>query len=181
MTVLGSLTALALLACSSSCNSTTELDQQAARGGTQGDPQVPRPWTARFRSPALLVADRAYIEGPKGLLDHLACRSEDGFHSYEAETLPEGFKQSFRVLNQAAGVELRAYLDGFSIVAFHELIVLERPGELPVRVVLSGDAYMRDGTTGKERRGSQLEIVGALDGPPEPEEASSEVGAPNEG
>jgi len=165
--------ALALLAFAAGCVAPGELD---AGGGPAGEPELPRPWTARFRSQGLVVADRIFIEGPQGLLDHVAARSEDGFHSYEAETLPEGFRQTFRVLRPEAGVELRAYLDAFEVVAFRELVIIERPGELPVRIHASGDAFMHEEGGAEDRRGTQLEIVGVLGPAQEPPPAEGTAG-----
>lgn len=146
------------------CVTQDEFDQNlSGQAPSSIEPEPPRPWTARFRSPTLLVADRAYLEGPRGLLEHLATRSEDDFHSYVAKAVPEGFRQEFKVLRPEAEVELRAYLDAFEIVVFEELIVLERPGQVDVLLRVSGDAYWRDGATGEERRGAQMEFVGPMD------------------
>lgn len=169
---------LALFATGTSCVSTEEMN---SKSGTEGpslrEPEPPKPWTSQFRAPSLLVADRVFIEGPQGLLDHFASRSEDGFHSYEAETLPEGFKQSFKVLRPGSGVELRAYLDNFEVVVFRELVVIERPGEMDVRLEASGDAYWRDTSSGDERRGPRLEFVGVIGEPSQLEDRQPEDAA----
>lgn len=157
---------LTLLFLGSSCVSTDDIETpDSPEAQVEREPEPPAPWTEHFRQSTLAMADRVFIEGPKGLLDHLATRSEDGFHSYEAETLPAGFQQTFKVIRPEAGVELRAYLDGYEIVAFQELVVIERPGELDVRVHLSGDAFLRESDSGVERRGPQLEIVGKIERP----------------
>lgn len=130
------------------------------------EPPKPRPWTATFRAPALLIANNVYIEGPQGLLDHVATRSVDEFHSYVAETLPEGFRQSYRVLRPEVAVELRSYLDALEIVAFNELVVIEKPGELDVTVRATGDAFWRDTTSGNEKRSFEITLHGPVDRAP---------------
>ena len=150
------------------CVVPAELDPGAVGGGGETVPQAPRPWTPAFRQASLVIADRVHIEGPKGLLDHVATRAEDGFHSYEAETLPKGFEQRFRVLEPESGVELRAWLDNVEIVAMRELVVLERPGELDVLLRATGDAYWRDLESGAERRGPELRFTGPIEPVPEP-------------
>ena len=123
-------------------------------------PPAPRPWTQSFRSSALLVADEVRIEGPKGLLDHIATRIEPDFHSYTAETLPEGFQQTFEPLRNDAGIDIRAYFDALEVVALRRLIVLERPGEVDVVVQATGDAFWRESSSGREKRGPLLRFVG---------------------
>jgi hypothetical protein len=166
MTLLRTLAAVACAVSLLACTSPTQLDPGPGGVGVpEGSNELPapRPWTQAFRSPALVVADSVYVEGPRGLLDHIAARTEDGFHSYVAETLPEGFQQRFEVLRPEAGVELRAYLDAYEIVAFRELIVLERPGELDVLLRASGDTFWRDVTSGAERRGPEFSRVGRIE------------------
>ncbi len=121
---------------------------------------VPQPWTKSFQASALLIADEIRIEGPKGLLDHVATRIEPEHHVYEVDTLPAGFQQVFRPRDEAAGFEMRAYLDALEVVAFKRLVLLERPGDAEVVVQAAGDAYWRDASTGQERRGALLRFVG---------------------
>ncbi|MFT7669435.1 MAG: hypothetical protein ACI8X5_002137 [Planctomycetota bacterium] len=121
-----------------------------------------RAWTSEFESPALVMGDQVYVEGPKGLLDHFSTRIADEFHFSDTKTLPEGFRQVFTVRDEQAGVEIRAYLDELEIVVFKELIVLERPGDLDVRVSVSGDAYWRSAATSEERRAAQLVFIGKV-------------------
>jgi hypothetical protein len=123
-------------------------------------PPAPRPWTESFRSSALLIADEVRIEGPKGLLDHIATRIEPDFHTYVAETLPEGFQQTFEPRRADAGIDIRAYFDALEVVALKRLVLLERPGEVDVVVQAAGDAFWRESATGREQRGSLLRFVG---------------------
>ncbi|MFT7486327.1 MAG: hypothetical protein ACI9F9_002182 [Candidatus Paceibacteria bacterium] len=129
------------------------------------EPIMPRAWTTAFREPALLFADQVYIEGPRGLLDHFAARVEDGFHSYQAETLPEGFKQTFRVIDSGGDVELRGYLDAFELVVIQKLEVIEKPGKLDVLVRATGNVYWRDSATGRDHRATQLSFDGPIGAP----------------
>lgn len=146
------------------CTTTTEQDPGDGGMVSEGPPVplVPRPWTVAFRSPALIVAEKVHIEGPRGLLDHVATRAEDGFHSYVAETLPEGFQQRFEVLRPETGVELRAWLDNYEIVVLRELVLLERPGDVEVSLRAEGDAYWRDLAGDAERRGPLLRFTGQV-------------------
>ena len=123
-------------------------------------PPAPSPWTKSFQSSALLIADEIRIEGPKGLLDHIATRIEPEFHTYEATTLPEGFQQLFKPRTEAAGIDIRAYFDALEVVAFQRLVLLERPGDVDVIVQAVGDAFYREASTGREQRGSSLRFVG---------------------
>lgn len=121
---------------------------------------APAPWTSTFQSAALLIADEIRIEGPKGLLNHIATRIEPDHHTYAATTLPEGFQQSFEPRNLAAGIDIRAYLDGLEVVALKRLVLLERPGDVQVIVEAVGDAFWRESSSGNEKRGSALRFVG---------------------
>ena len=149
-----------MVSCTTSAG--TEQPSQAAMGTDLREPAPPAPWTSNFREPAILIANRVYIEGPKGLLEHVATRSVEEYHTYKAETVPEGFRQTYRVRRPEAGVELRAYLDALEVVAFEELIVIERPGKLDVRVRAQGDAYWRDSSTGKDRRSFEINLEGPV-------------------
>ena len=123
-------------------------------------PPAPKPWTTSFRSPALLIADEVRIEGPQGLLDHIATRIEPDFHTYDAETIPEGFQQTFEPRDASAGIDIRAYFDALEVVALRRLVLLERPGDVEVVVQAAGDAFWRESATGREQRGSLLRFVG---------------------
>lgn len=124
----------------------------------------PTPWTASFDTAAIVVADEVRIEGPRGLLDHVATRSEPEYHDYVAETRPEGFRQVFTTKDPSAAVEVTAFLDAWRLVALRRLVVLERPGDVDVRVEAIGDVLWRDATTGEEKRASALTWTGT---PPE--------------
>ena len=118
------------------------------------------PWTETFRAPALLIADEIRVEGPKGLLDHFAARVEPDHHHYTAETLPEGFVQTFELKRRGSGIEIRAQLDAWELVAIEKLVALERPGDVDAVVFARGDVYWCDTATGAERRGPTLTFRG---------------------
>ncbi|MDF1799492.1 MAG: hypothetical protein P1V81_09980 [Planctomycetota bacterium] len=123
------------------------------------------PFPDRFLRNTLLVADQVVIEGPKGLLDHVALGQDDELLDYSVETLPIGFRQ---VLSKKPGgdfVQIRAGLDAWEITALQRVMVLERPGDVPVRIVAAGNVWFRsldargpiDGGP-IERRGERLEF-----------------------
>ena len=152
------------LVCLNACGTPPQENQpDALPGPVLGEPAAPKPptpWTTSFRGEAILIADVVRIEGPAGLLEHIATRIEPDFHTYEATTLPEGFQQRFEPRDASAGIEMRAYLDNLEVAAFRELVLLERPGDVQVIVEGLGDAYYREAATGDERRGAQLRFVG---------------------
>jgi len=165
-TLRSTILALGLLAglvgCTTPTENSTETDLDPT-GEAVPDPMVRKPWTTTFSEPALLFANTVHIEGPRGLMDHFAARTVDEYHSYAAETLPEGFRQVFRVERPEAGVELRAYLDALEIVVIDELVVLERPGEHDVIVRAVGEVYWRETNSGREQRAAQLSLSGPVE------------------
>ena len=131
-------------------------------------PPPPAAWPSAFTRPALLVADQIAIEGPKGLLDHVALGQDDTKLDYSVETVPEGFRQVLTRKPDVDFVEIRAGLDAWEITALDRILVIERPGEVgdvPVRVVAAGAVWWRsldargplDGGT-EERRAERLEF-----------------------
>ena len=101
------------------------------------------PWPQDFKHSALLVADVVIIEGPKGLLDHVALGQNDEFLDYEVETLPEGFRQSLTRKAAVGYFEIKVVLDALEITALKRVVVLERPGRVPVTVRAEGQAWWR--------------------------------------
>lgn len=147
----------------------------AACGGTRGDAgdasrpappgSVPGPWTQAFMEPAVLVADVVEIEGPQGLIAHVATRPLPGEHDRIERTLPEGFEQEIRVTGPTSS-EIKVWLDQLDITAIGRVRILERVGGGPVIVRASGDAFWRAAGSPEERRGPRLELRG--DPPTEP-------------
>ena len=123
-----------------------------------------RPWTAEFVAPALLIASEVRVEGPVGLLEHVATRADPEFHERVEKTTPEGFRQQITLKPGVGEAEIQGHLDALRIVATRRLVVLERPGaQGEVRVSASGDAYWREDASGKERRGPALGFVGKIE------------------
>jgi hypothetical protein len=144
-----------------SCGSTPEEPEPGSAGV-----EVPalRPWPRTFQRSALLVADRVVIEGPKGLLDHVALSQDPDVVDYVVETLPEGFRQVVSKRSDVGFVEIKAALDALEITALESVMVLERPGDVPVRVIAVGGVWWRSTDPAgplsgpAERRGERLEL-----------------------
>lgn len=122
---------------------------------------APVPWTDAFQEPAVLLAADVRIEGPQGLLRHVATISDPEEFDRVERTLPEGFLQEIVVKPDALGAEIRAQLDQLAIVATHRLSVLERPGPVDVVVLANGDAYWARGPE-TEKRGDSLRLEGII-------------------
>jgi len=153
------------------CGSTPDGASAPEPGGPEVVEEVRRPWPQDFMDAGLLVADVVYIEGPKGLLDHVALSQDDELLEYSVETTPDGFRQSLVKKPGVGYAELQGALDALSITALRSLIVLERPGDVPVRIVAKGSVWFRGvpptsleragwapGEVG-EWRGDELELV----------------------
>ena len=157
---LAALCTLALGGCGSTGDSAAEQAQALAQEAQK------EPWTEAFTHGALLVADRVVIEGPRGLMDHVALRQDATNLDYSADTLPEGFRQVLKRKDPSAFVEIVAGLDNWKIVALDSVMGLERPGDVEVRIVAAGrvswhntDARgSRSGET--EQRGDRLVFSG---------------------
>lgn len=123
----------------------------AACGSTPTEPEpvapeiidIQRPWPQDFMDAGLLVADYVAIEGPRGLLEHVALSQDDTLLEYKVETLPEGFSQSLTRKPEVNYAELRAALDALTITAFRRVTVLERPGDVPLRITARGAVWFR--------------------------------------
>ncbi len=139
----------------------TPAEDSTANHPREATAPVPGPWTRAFLEPAILVADRCFIEGPEDLLEHVAVRQDPGMVEYSTETTNRGLMQTARVKPGRSGIEIHAHLDGLQIVALREIVVLQRPGETPVRVIAEGKAYWSTSDGENERRGERLELGGA--------------------
>ena len=158
--VLGALCALTLGGCGSTGDSPSDDEQALAEQALE------KPWTDAFTHGSLLVADRVVIEGPKGLMDHVALRQDATNLDYSADTLPEGFRQVLKRKDPSAFVEIVAGLDNWEIVALDSVMVLERPGDVEVRIVAAGrvswhNTDARGSLSGEtEQRGDRLVFSG---------------------
>jgi hypothetical protein len=145
----------------------TESDARSSDGAKTEESLPPPPgqiqrWTGRFVTPTLLVADQIRIEGPKGLLDHLATRADADVHARKERTTKEGFLQEITLVEGAPPVEIRAFLDRFELVAMKRITVLVRPGLVDVVLTAEGDVFVREGDA-PERRAPSLRIEGKIE------------------
>ncbi len=77
------------------------------------------------------------------------------------KTTPKGLLQRTVVRADAGSLEpIRCQLDRVMIVAERELIVLERPSQVPVSVVGEGDAFFKRTGEDAEQRGPTVRLVG---------------------
>lgn len=120
---------------------------------------VPRPWTRAFEREAVLVADEIRIEGPEDLLTHVAIVQDPEAVQYETKTVTEGLQQELVVKPGAFG-QIRAQLDGWSLAATRRMVILQRPGEVPVVVRAAGNVLWARTDGSEERRESRLEFRG---------------------
>ena len=120
------------------------------------EPAQPTLWTDEFMARTALLAEEVRIEGPVGVLDHVAMRPDPDFHDYVVETTPEGLRQVVSA-KSADAPEIAAQLDGLQIKVLRRIVVLERPGVSEVVVRADGDVYWGDPASGKEERGPHWE------------------------
>ncbi len=109
----------------------------------------------------MLIADQILVEGPADLLEHIAIRQEPELFDYKTTTTNAGLRQEISIKEGEGGAEIRAQLDAWSLCALRELVVLQRPGEVPVRVLAAGNAAWIPVSAGlAERRAERLEFQG---------------------
>lgn len=142
-------------------DSTADAQASAARRGA-----AIKPWTDRFEKPGVLVADEIDIEGPDGLIDHVATRVDPEFHERQERTTTEGYRQEIAQKGpRVSGVpvsEIKVFLDQLEIAALRKVVILARPGNVPVKVTARGNVYWTDSTTHEEKRGDVLRFEGAI-------------------
>lgn len=182
-----SLSALLLAACSSSSPSRSQAPVQpdiaegtitipvAAETAPEAPSEAPgldelgpKPWTGAFLESSVLLADVIRVEGPEGLLEHMAIASDDALYIRSMETTPEGLLQVIEVKPPAAPLLVdenaplvRAQLDLWKLAAVRKLIVLERIDAAPAMVIASGEAFYRD-VNGQLQNGERLEFTGEI-------------------
>lgn len=125
-------------------------------------PPLPKPWTERFQQPGLIVADEVRIEGPDGLLDHIATRIDPESHVRNEKTTPQGFLTTIEQRPNAAPLEIKIFLDRTEIVALRKVVMLERPGPVDVVLSASGDVLWKDLRTQAESRKPALRLEGKI-------------------
>ncbi len=139
---------------------------------------APKIWTDAFASQAMLLADRIRIEGPAGLLDHVVVRSDDALFLRTTEARSDGFLQRTvpRQSNQASTDQtylVRGQLDAWQFTAIEEVVVFERPGDVPVTLIAEGHVVWRD-RDGAQRREDRIVFTGTLGPVATPSAASAE-------
>lgn len=160
------LCALSLAGCR-----TTEVHSSSVLAARPAQPAAPAPpWTRDFETEAVLVAREVRIEGPSGLLDHVAMMQDPIDWTVNVRTAPEGLVQEARVRPESANIDaagrplLRVHLDNLTVAVSHLAVVLERPThDADVVVRASGEVLYHD-VTGSEHRGEDLTLVGRRPG-----------------
>ncbi|MFT5290504.1 MAG: hypothetical protein ACI8QS_001951 [Planctomycetota bacterium] len=140
---------------------TSTLSSSLALAGCVADPveettpQEIRPWRPYFITPQSLLANDVRIEGPDGLLEHLAVGHNPAMHTYTTETTPDGLLQ---VLELRPGVDgaaepLRVQVDGLDMRIFQRVAILERVGQPPLKIDARGAVWWaREDGTGELRQ-----------------------------
>jgi hypothetical protein len=134
-------------------------EPEAARPAAPAAPT--HPWPTTFRGEALLMAGTVRIEGPPGLRDHVALVQDLDHHTYDTVTTEQGLLQTVEVRDDIPYLApIRIHLDELTIVAERKIVVLERPGWVPVTVEASGDCFYKRTDSEEEQRGESLRLVG---------------------
>lgn len=158
--------ALLLLAGCTSSHPTShdERPSDAAPPGTEARPMPEGmlPWTDAFQKSAVLLANEVRVEGPQGLIAHVATVSNSELLDRVEKATPEGFLQVIRLKEGVHGVEIKAQLDRLTIVALERLSVLEHPGAASVVVDAKGEVFWQDLETKAEKRGEALRLEGKV-------------------
>lgn len=136
------------------------LEQRSAEVPRTPQANRVRPWTGRFQNESVLLADEIHIEGPKGLLEHVVSVQDPARVEYVVKTTPSGLRQTTRLREDGQPAQIDAQIDAWRLVAFRRLVVLEKPGDVPVRLRGVGRAIHRDGDTGARTEQNVLEYVG---------------------
>lgn len=126
------------------------------------EPPTPKPWTDEFHRRAALLANRIRIEGPTGLLEHVAPVVDSRVHGHTVQTTAQGLLQVTKVLAPDSP-PIGAQLDGWQIMALEELTILERLEECDVVILASGDAFWKDPATGEEKREDVLRFTATIE------------------
>ncbi len=146
--------ALALLALG--CTSTPDVPAEAGAAGRRLP--VESPWTTEFQQKAILFATEISIEGPPGLIAHVAIKQMPD-QKYSARTTADGFLQEISVPADAPS-PIWIQIDNLAINAVRSARILERVSDGPVRIRALGDVMWKNLETGQERTAESLELAG---------------------
>jgi hypothetical protein len=122
-----------------------------------------RPWTKRFQEPAAIVAEVIHISGPKGLLDHVVT-ADSPDTTYIVKTTKDGLLQERTAREGLEFVKILTQVDQWRIVGTQKVVILERPGRVPVVVEARGNAYYNDEDLAFPEQGESLRFVGQIEG-----------------
>jgi hypothetical protein len=128
----------------------------------KGDVSRHTPWTTEFMKPGMLVADEIDVEGPVGLLDHVATRVDPDVHAQSQKTIPAGFQQQVTAKPGAEDSEIHSQLDQLTLIATRRLTVLERPSPIDVAISARGNVFWHDETTKQDKRSEALRVIGKI-------------------
>ena len=159
------LVALVALVCGTSCSSSastkTHASKETAKSGS-AIPPAAKPWTDAFLERGVLIADVIEIEGPEGLRDHLATRTEPLMHERVEKVTAQGFLTEIKLLPGKSDAPIKAWLDQFELAAVVKLVVLEHPGPVDVTLKARGQVLWVDKSTNQEQRSENFVRVGKL-------------------
>ncbi|MEO0651724.1 MAG: hypothetical protein AAFZ65_13695 [Planctomycetota bacterium] len=159
---LRSCVGIALLGALAGCGSTPDNDSQLDL-----PPPPPRlttgPWTDAFVQEAVLIADRIEIRGPDRIADQLVAHQDPASIAFASATTSEGLVHTYRAI--APRARAAAQLDQWQLVALRELVVVQEPGEVDVRIRALGQAFFQVVGETDERRGPELTFRGVVGWP----------------
>ena len=147
------LALLPLVACAGSSNGPEPPPDVATSGAN-------RPWTQAFLEPCYLVADEIRIEGPEDLLVHVVIAQDDLRVEYVTETTEDGLLQVATLREGVTRTQIAGTIDAWDLRAMRRLVVLRRPGEVPVTIRATGEVWWSTADGSTERREPSLEFVG---------------------
>lgn len=153
----------ALFACAAA-PTTEPVEPEAPLSYEPRPPAEPTPWTEAFFQSAVLMADTIRVEGPPGLFEHAALRSDDEWFQTRTKTTTEGLLHSVRRRGSAPDMQpARAQLDAWDLAGLSEVVLLERfQLDAPVIVTARGNAVYVD-TNGNRQEGSELVFEGIVE------------------
>ncbi len=122
--------------------------------------EAARLWTKEFQAKSILIANEISIEGPPGLIEHVAIKQQPE-QTYAVKTIAEGFLQEISAPAEAAN-PIEIQIDNLAIYAVRNARILERVSAGPVRIRARGEVMWKNLDSGQEQRVETLE----LNGPP---------------